>query len=42
MKKVFAAAGIGAAIAIGSLVGAGTANADTNSFLQTAAQVLQQ
>ena len=33
MKKILAAAGIGAAIAIGSLVGAGTANADTSSFL---------
>ncbi len=34
MKKVIAAAGIGAALTIGSLSGAGTASADELSYLQ--------
>ena len=33
MKKLIAVAGLGAAITLGSLVGAGTANADSGSFL---------
>jgi Protein of unknown function (DUF732) len=33
MKKIIAAAGLGAAITLGSLVGAGTANASTSSFV---------
>ena len=33
MKKVLAAAGIGAAVAIGSLVGAGAANASEDGYL---------
>jgi hypothetical protein len=32
MKKIIAVAGLGAAVAIGSLVGAGTANASTAGF----------
>lgn len=35
-KKAVAAAGIGAAIAIGSLFGAGTASATTGSFINAA------
>ena len=34
MKKLIAAAGLGAAVTIGSLVGAGTANASEGSYLQ--------
>ena len=34
MKKTLAVAGIGAAITLGSLVGAGTASASTEGFLQ--------
>ena len=33
MKNVIAAAGLGAAVAIGSLAGAGTASANTTTFL---------
>ena len=33
MKKLIAAAGLGAAVAVGSLVGAGTANASSGSFI---------
>ena len=33
MKKALAAAGLGTAIALGSLVGAGTASASESSFL---------
>jgi hypothetical protein len=36
MKKLIAVAGLGAAITLGSLVGAGTASADTSSFLYAA------
>ena len=33
MKKLIAAAGLGAAVTIGSLVGAGTANASSDTFI---------
>ena len=35
MKKVIAAAGLGAAVAIGSLLGAGTASATTQDYLNS-------